>query len=378
MLAFFSPQSECPVVTDDTNQEKTAVDSVAESSKIGNNFYNDDARTSNLAESPEGEILNKDSDHSEKDTSVLLDTDDTANGISSESANLESQPSEDEDNIIVKRTGSFRLIKNNGLLKVIDTSETPVTKEDVRQARLLKTQSLKGTDIDSGENFDSTGAREVLESAVSKAKTFKEELKNVCADIATLEKMSREEKSADSESEANREDVGEDIVDSGVKAVIIPVDSMALSEQKPVLKLEGMTINESATEELGDSATEGETEGSVDDVDSSSSNNKRKQWPKRLPLGKRYSLDTGTALLSPEDDFHVELTNFENTNSVKRRLSPVSTEAQTSTAEAKVDGQEDEAIATPSPPPRTVSGRKSLTYSGSFSPGKTMLISSDL
>lgn len=361
MLACFSPESGCPVVMDDTSidQETTVVNSLTESSEIEDNA----TKTPTALASFAGEIKHEDSEASDNNSAAVLDGGDTTDGIPSESPNVDSLPSGEENNVIVKRAGSFRLIKSNGLLKVIDTSETPMTKEDVKKAKLVKNQSLKSDEVDSGGEpaSDSTEAKEALQSAVSEAKAFEEELKNVCADIATLDRVSTDDaKSIDSESDANRDDLWEDTVDSG--AVVVSVDSI-----KPVVKLEGVTINETVADETGDSATEGETEESVDGVDSSSSNNKRKQRPKRLPMGKRYSLVTETALLSPEDKMRVELTNFGNTGSFKGHPAAVSTEAQASAAEATVDGQEKNAIITPSPPPRT----KPLTYSGSFSPGET-------
>lgn len=350
MLACFTAYSECPVVVDDstTDQQKTLVNSLNGSAQIADNVYNNNER--NTAEVGSSADMIKDRDticSDNKDSAVVSVIGDTNDATSLESTELDSPSSDGENNIVVKRTGSFRLIKNNGLLKIVDTSETPVTSEDVKKAKLLKTQSLKSTKIDNDDKpaCKGTEAREVLQNAVTESKAFKEEFKNVCTNIATLERMSMESdiNSADSEIEAN----GKGNLDSG--GVVISVNNMASSEQKPILKLAGMTTNESTTDAVDRGSTENDGEQSVDDVDNASSGDKEKQRPKRLQMGNRYSLDQESSLLSPEDVARVELTNFADTGSFKVRAA-----------------QQD----TPTPPPRNVPGSQRLTYSGSFSPGK--------
>lgn len=350
MLACFTAYSECPVVVDDstTDQQKTLVNSLNGSAQIADNVYNNNER--NTAEVGSSADMIKDRDticSDNKDSAVVSVIGDTNDATSLESTELDSPSSDGENNIVVKRTGSIRLIKNNGLLKIVDTSETPVTSEDVKKAKLLKTQSLKSTKIDNDDKpaCKGTEAREVLQNAVTESKAFKEEFKNVCTNIATLERMSMESdiNSADSEIEAN----GKGNLDSG--GVVISVNNMASSEQKPILKLAGMTTNESTTDAVDRGSTENDGEQSVDDVDNASSGDKEKQRPKRLQMGNRYSLDQESSLLSPEDVARVELTNFADTGSFKVRAA-----------------QQD----TPTPPPRNVPGSQRLTYSGSFSPGK--------
>ena len=368
MLACFTANSECPVVVDDstTDQQKTSVNSLNGSAQIADNVYNNNERNTAEVGSSADMIKDKDTICSDnKDSAVVSVIGDTKDATSLESTEPDSPSSDGENDIIVKRTGSFRLIKNNGLLKIVDTSEMPVTSEDVKKAKLLKTQSLKSTKIDNDDKpaCKGTEAREVLQNVVTESKAFKEEFKNVCANIATLGRMSMESdfNSADSEIEAN----GKGNLDSG--GVVISVNNMASSEQKPILKLEGMTTNESTTDAVDGGSTGNDGEQSVDDVDNTSSGDKKKQRPKRLQMGNRYSLDQESSLLSPEDVARVELTNFADTGSFKVRASSDSTEGHGSTAEMTMDGGQQD---TPTPPPRNVPGSQRLTYSGSFSPGK--------
>lgn len=365
MLACFSPEGECPVVVDDTTseQEKADVKIVHESGKNDDKLSN--GTNAPLLESSLDEVsAHANSDLSDINNAGLLDS---IRGLPLESTSVDSSSSnEEKNNLDKKRSGSFRLIKSNGSLKIV--SETTVTKEDVKEAR-LKMQSVKGESSWSSSSqsvSNSTDADKVLQSAVSEAKTINEEFKTICADIASLDKATSEDaKGADSEHDARVEGGGNGSVDSG--AVLISVDSSVSEKQKmPTLNLEGVTVNESATEETGDCAM---TEGKVnkrDEEDLIPFNNKKKQRPKVM-LGKRYSLDTETNLLSPEDNT-IELRNFGNSGSFKNRPSPcVSTEAQTTSAEATaVDGLED-TTATPLPPQRKISGR--LIHSESFSPG---------
>ena len=364
MLACFSPEGECPVVVDDTTseQEKADVTIVHESGKNDDKLNN--GTNAPLVESSLDEVSAHDnSDLSDSNNAGLLDSID---GMPLQSTSVDSSSSnEEKNNLDKKRSGSFRLIKSNGSLKIV--SETTVTKEDVKEAR-LKMQSVKGESSWSSSSqsvSDSTDTEEVLQSAVSEAKTINEEFKAICDHIASLDKATSENaKGADSEHDARVDGGGNDSVDSG--AVLISVDSSVSEKQKmPTLNLEGVTVNESATEETGDCASEGKV-NTRDEEDLIPLNNKKKQRPKVM-LGKRYSLDTETNLLSPEDNT-IELKNFGNSGSFKNRPSPcVSTEAQTTSAEATtVDGLED-STATPLPPQRKNSGR--LIHSESFSPG---------
>lgn len=316
MLACFSPEGECPVVVDDTTseQEKVDVKIVHESGKNDDKLNN--GTNAPLLESSLDEVSAHDnSDLSDINNAGLLDSID---GMPLQSTSVDSSSSKEEkNNLDKKRSGSFRLIKSNGSLKIV--CETTVTKEDVKEAR-LKMQSVKGESSSSSSSqsvSDSTDAEEVLQSAVSEAKTINEEFKTICDHIASLDKATSEDaKGADSEHDARVDGGGNDSVDSG--AVLISVDRSASEKQKmPTLNLEGVTVNESATEETGDCD---------------------------------------------------ELRNFGNSGSSKTCPSPcVSSEAQTTSDEATaVDGLED-TTATPLPPQRKISGR--LIHSESFSPG---------
>lgn len=364
MLACFSPEGECPVVVDDTTSEQKKADVKIVHGSGQNDDKLNNGTNASLLESSLDEVSAQDnSDLSGSNNAGLLDS---VDGMPLESTNVDSSSSnEEKNNLDKKRSGSFHLIKSNGSLKIV--SETTVTKEDVKEAR-LKIQSVKGESSCSSSSqsfFDSTDAEEVLQSAVSEAKTIDEEFKTICAHIASFDKATSEDaKGADSEHNARVDGVGNDSVDSGT--VLISVDSSVSEKQKkPTLNLEGVTVNESATEETGNCATEGKV-NKRDEEDLLSLNNKKKQRPKVL-LGNRYSLGLESNLLSPEDGT-IKLRNFGDSGSFKNRPSPcVSTEAQTSSAEATtVDGLEDTA-ATPLPPQRKISGR--LIYSESFSPG---------
>ena len=364
MLACFSPEGECPVVVDDTTSEQKKADVKIVPGSGQNDDKLNNGTSASLLESSLDEVSAQDnSDLNGSNNAGLLDS---VDGMPLESTNVDSSSSnEEKNNLDKKRSGSFHLIKSNGSLKIV--SETTVTKEDVKEAR-LKIQSVKGESSCSSSSqsfFDSTDAEEVLQSAVSEAKTIDEEFKTICAHIASFDKATSEDaKGADSEHNARVDGVGNDSVDSGT--VLISVDSSVSEKQKkPTLNLEGVTVNESATEETGNCATEGKV-NKRDEEDLLSLNNKKKQRPKVL-LGNRYSLGLESNLLSPEDGT-IKLRNFGDSGSFKNRPSPcVSTEAQTSSAEATtVDGLEDTA-ATPLPPQRKISGR--LIYSESFSPG---------
>lgn len=364
MLACFSPEGECPVVVDDTTSEQKKADVKIVHGSGQNDDKLNNGTNASLLESSLDEVSAQDnSDLNGSNNAGLLDS---VDGMPLESTNVDSSSSnEEKNNLDKKRSGSFHLIKSNGSLKIV--SETTVTKEDVKEAR-LKMQSVKGESSCSSSSqsfYDSTDAEEVLQSAVSEAKTIDEEFKTICAHIASFDKATSEDaKGADSEHNARVDGVGNDSVDSGT--VLISVDSSVSEKQKkPTLNLEGVTVNESATEETGNCATEGKV-NKRDEEDLLSLNNKKKQRPKVL-LGNRYSLGLESNLLSPEDGT-IKLRNFGDSGSFKNRPSPcVSTEAQTSSAEATtVDGLEDTA-ATPLPPQRKISGR--LIYSESFSPG---------
>ena len=363
MLACFSPEGECPVVVDDTTSEQKKADvKIVHGSGQNDDKLNNGTNASLLESSLDEVSAHDNSDLSGSNNAGLLDSID---GMPLESTSVDSSSSnEEKNNLDKKRSGSFCLIKSNGSLKIV--SETTVTKEDVKEAR-LKMQSVKGESScsSSSQSFSDSTDAEVLQSVVSEAKTINEEFKTICAHIASFDKATSEDaKGADSEHEARVDGVGNDSVDSGT--VLISVDSSVSEKQKkPTLNLEGVTVNESATEETGNCATEGKV-NERDEEDLLSLNNKKKQRPKVL-LGNRYSLGLESNLLSPEDDT-IKLRNFGDSGSFKNRPSPcVSTEAQTSSAEATtVDGLED-TTATPLPPQRKISGR--LIYSESFSPG---------
>lgn len=367
ILSFFPP-SECPVIVDITanDADYTAGNRVTESAKVEDQSCNDERTSAEVPSTADEVNSNQVKNESVTDT---VNSDHTTTGSLTESPDLESN--DDQESFPVKRTGSFRLINNNGVLKVIDSGETPVTTENVKEAKLLKTKSLKGASTDGDvdkSNSDSAEARKQLGNTMSEAKTLDKEFQNVCKNIATLERMSEDdvERSNKSENKGSKDDLVESSQDSS--AVIITVDSMTSAEQKPEITLEGVTMGESATDDQDDngSVRKGEINGRTDETDSSSSSNTKKQRPKRLVNTKRYSLDTESALLSPEDDVLVELTNFGSNNSLKSDESASPSESQTDIVKMSTDGQQFEE-ATPCPPPRPLSGRhKNLTYSGSF------------
>lgn len=386
------PQSECPVIVDITSNDSGTCNmdgNMATVSAKDDDKSADNERTSaDNAAIVDVAVLAKDSDiQSPEDVSAADTTNADHQSVENVSvadqinadqtktdSGMESSDQEIEDRP-VKRTGSFRLINNNGVLKVIDSGETSVTTENVKEARLLKTKSLKGIltvrGDDQSKSTDSDEAKKQLDNTVSEARELDKEFQNICKDIATLEKVivtEGTEKTVESENEKNNRDVVDGEEDSG--SVIIRVDSMSSSaEQRPKINVEGFTVNESTTDEQEDLSREDQTNGSVDETSSSSSNIKR-QRPKRLVNTKRYSFGTESALLSPEDDSHVELTNFGSSNSIKSDGSGVlsASDSQTDIAKVSTDGQQpDEKEDTPSPPPRVFSGRhKPLTYSGSF------------
>ena len=395
ILSHF-PQSECPVIVDITGNDPALSIDGNTGPVLAKDKYRsiDDERT--LADDTttlEGVVLTEDSGHQgtenvsvteavEADHQIcknvtVSDTVD-ADQIRAESV-MEVDVQERKEQPI-ERTGSFRLINNDGVLKVVDSGKTPVTTENVKEARLLKTKSLKGASTKNGVNqseSDSAEARKQLGNTVSEVKELDIEFQNVCKNIAALERMTSVEgveKTTETEGEANKGDLVDGDQDSGT--VIISIVSMTTAEQRPEIRLEGSTTTESMTDEQEDSAQEHEINGVTDETDTSSSNTTKKR-PKRLQNTNRYSLGTESALLSPEDDNLVELTNFGSSSSIKSNESPVSTsDSQTDiVSTVSTDGQQNEE-ATPSPPPRTPFGRhKNLMYSGSFNCGGKVQIS---
>ena len=384
ILSHF-PQSECPVIVDITgNDPVLSTDGNAVSVLTKDKYKSiDNERTSvDDATTVDGDVLATDSGHQ----SVLsgeADLQSHENMSVSDTVDADQTRTESEMEVDVQenkeqpveRSGSFRLINNNGVLKVIDSGKAPVTTENVKEARLLKTKSLKGTSIGNGDDrfeSDSTEARRQLGNTMSEVKELDKEFQNVCKDIAALERMTSVEgveNTTEIESEANKGDLVDGDQDSAT--VIIRVDSMTSVEQRHEIRLDGVTTTEAMTDEQDDSAQEHEIKGVSDETDSSSSTTTKKQRPKRLVNGKRYSFGTESALLSPEDDNHVQLTNFGSTGSIKSDESPVSTsDSQTDiVSTVATDGQQTEEV-TPSVPPRTPSGRnKNLGYSGSFNVG---------
>ena len=385
------PQSECPVIVDITGNDPVFNTDENTGSVFAEEKYKsiDDERASaDDATTVDGVVLAEDSGHqgAEKvsvtepveadyqscenvSVSDTMDADQTR----TESVIMEVDVQENKEQS-VKRTGSFRLINNNGVLKVIDSAKTPVTTENVKEARLLKTKSLKGVSRQNGDDqSDSAEARKQLGNTVSEVKELDKEFQNVCKNIAALERMTSVEgveKTTETEGEANKGDLVDGNQDSGT--VIISVASMTSVEQRPEIRFDDVTTTESTTDE--DSTRGHEINGVTDETETSSSNITKKR-PKRLVNAKRYCFGTESALLSPEDDNHVELTNFGSNNSVKSDESPVSTSDSQTDIESSVstDGQQTEG-ATPSPPPRTPFGRpkNSLTYSGSFNVGGTV------
>lgn len=390
ILSHF-PQSECPVIVDITGNDPVSnADGKAVSLLTKDKYKSiDDERTlADDATTVDGDVLTNDSGHqsahsvclteplevnhqSHEDVSVsdTVDADQTRTESVTE---IDVQENKEQP---VERNGSFRLINDNGVLKVIDSCKTPVTTENVKEARILKTKSLKRASTENGDDqseSDSTEARRQLGNTVSEVKELDKEFQNVCKNIAALERMNSVEgveETTETEGEVYKGDLVDGVPDSAT--VIISVDSMTSGEQRPEIRLDGVTTTESRTDEQEDSAQEVEIKGVRDETDSSFSTTTKKQRPKRLLNAKRYSLGTESALLSPEEDNHVELTNFGSSSSKKSDESPVSTsDSQTDVVSTiSTDGlQTDEA--TPSPPPRTPSGRnKNLNYSGSFNIG---------
>lgn len=389
ILSHF-PQSECPVIVDITGNDPVLNNDGNAVSVLTKDKYKsiDDERTSaDDATTVDGDVPTKDSlhqsalsgclaqpveaDHQSHENMCVSDTVDADQTRTDSVMEIDVQENDEQP---VERSGSFRLINTNGVLKVIDSGKTAVTTENVKEARLLKTKSLKGASTGNGDDqseSDSTEARRQLGNTVSEVKELDKEFQNVCKNIAALERMTSVENTSETESEANNRDLVDGDPDSAT--VIISVDSMTSGEQRPEIRLDGVTTTESMIDEQEDSAQEREIKGISDATDSSSSTTTKKQRPKRLANAKRYSLGTESALLSPEDDNHVELTNFGSSSSIKSDESPMSTsDSQTdmvTVSTVSTDGQQTEE-ATPSAPPRTPSGRnKNLAYSGSFNVG---------
>ena len=379
------PQSECPVIVDITGNDpvlNTDGNTVSVIAKEKYKLVDDQRISADDATTVDGIVLAKDSGHQSAETVSVIepveaDQQSCVNISVSETVNtdqtrteMEASGKENKEQP-VKRTGSLRLINNNGVLKVIDSAKAPVMTENVKEARILKTKSLKGVSteniVDQSES-DSAEAKKQLGNTMTEVKELDKEFQNVCKSIAALGRMTSvdgSEKTTETEGEVNKGDLVDRDHDSG--AVIITVDSMTSGEQRPEITLEGVTTTESTTEEQEDSARENEINGGTDETDSSPTTTTKKR-PKRLLNAKRYSLGTESALLSPEDDNHVELTNFGSSNSIKSDESPVSA-SDPQTDIVSTDGQQTEE-ATPSPPPRAPSGRhKNLYYSGSFNFG---------
>ena len=386
ILSHF-PQSECPVIVDITGNDPVLNTDGNTVSLVSKEKYKsiDDERTSgDEAATVDGLVLAKDSGHRSVETvsdtepveadhqscenisvSDTVNTDETDGVMEAHDQENKEQP--------VKRTGSFRLVNDNGVLKVIDSDKIPVTTENVKEARLLKSKSLKKVSIENGGDHsesDSAEARKQLDSTLTQVNELDREFQNVFKNIAELDRMTSiegAEKTTETEGEASKGDLVDGNQDFGT--VIISVDSMSSREQRPKIRVGDTTIG-SMTDEQEDSAQECEINGVMDGTDSSSSTTTKKR-PKRLANTKRYSLGTESALLSPEDDNHVELTNFGSSSSIKSDESSLSTsDSQTDIASTvSIDGQQT-VEATPSPPPRAPSGKhKSLNYSGSFNVG---------
>lgn len=385
ILSHF-PQSECPVIVDITGNDpvlNTDGNTVSLVSKEKYKSIDDERTSADDATTVDMPVLAKDSGHQSVETvsdkePVEVDYQSCENISVSDTVNTDETDSvmeaHDQENKEqpVKRTGSFRLVNNNGVLKVIDSDKILVTTENVKEARLLKSKSLKKVSIENGGDHsesDSVEARKQLDSTLTQVNELDREFQNVCKHIAELDRMTSiegAEKTTETEGEASKGDLVDGDQDFGT--VIISVDSMSSGEQRPKIRVEGDTTIESMTDEQEDSAQECEINGVMDGTDSSTTTKKR---PKRLANTKRYSFGTESALLSPEDDNHVELTNFGSSSSIKSDESPLSTsDSQTDIASTvSIDGQQTEE-ATPSPPPRAPSGKqKSLTYSGSFNVG---------
>lgn len=381
MLSYF-PQSECPVIVDIAANDSVTHDTgkkVVVVSEKGEDDSSADERTSANNAAAAADVSATDTVKVDHQGAEDVSDTDKINADQTKMDSLEETPDQEIGDRPVKRTGSFRLINNNGVLKVIDSGETSVKTETVKEARLLKTRSLKAvsTDCDDEQSLsDSTEARKQLGNTVSEAKALDKEFQNVYKDIATLGKMidvEGVEKTVESENKGNNGagDVVDGEQDAG--AVIISVNSMTSADQRPKINLEGVTTSESTTDEQEGSARQAEINGGIDETDVSSSGNTKKQRPKRLMNTKRYSLGTESALLSPEDDNHVELTNFGSSNSIKSDESAASStsDSQTDMGKVSTDGQQPDEV-TPSPPPRQLSGRhKTLNYSASFNqPGE--------
>lgn len=309
ILSHF-PQSECPVIVDITGNDPVLNNDGNTVSVLTKDKYKsiDDERTSaDDATTVDGDVPTKDSlhqsalsgclaqpveaDHQSHENMCVSDTVDADQTRTDSVMEIDVQENDEQP---VERSESFRLINNNGVLKVIDSGKTAVTTENVKEARLLKTKSLKGVSTGNGDDqseSDSTEARRQLGNTVSEVKELDKEFQNVCKNIAALERMTSVENTSETESEANNRDLVDGDPDSAT--VIISVDSMTSGEQRPEIRLDGVTTTESMIDEQEDSAQEREIKGISDETDSSSSTTTKKQRPKRLANAKRYSLGFG-------------------------------------------------------------------------------------
>ncbi|PFX21648.1 Guanine exchange factor for Rac 30 [Stylophora pistillata] len=365
MLSHFPP-SVCPVMVEITaNDSIDDGNSSKQSSKVEGESC-DDQRT--LAVSTKDEMVpTSNSDQGGENVSDTINYP-TKNALLEESHDtkivddLESQP--------VKRTGSFCLINNEGVLKVVDTGQTPVNTENGKDAKLLETNGREVISPDSRVvQSNSDKARKQLGETISETSDLDKEFQNVCKNIEKLEMMSEHnvESSDEFTNETSKDSSGQNREDS--KAMVIVVDSMVSTEQTTKLEIKGVTINESASEDCVDGQKDEEINESKEDINTRSPVLVAKRHPKRLLNITRYSLDTQSALLSPEDDAPVELKKIQNSGSFKRGGS--SALASESEADGRSpdgqspDGQQHDKV-TPSPPPRGTTNKKPLGHSSSF------------
>ena len=416
ILACF-PRSECPVVVDNSSLDTEMVAKTEPVESAGESQVS-------LSEAEEkacsdSKILLEDSEQIGKSVvkpDISCDSLDNAVDLSEVgtfSEKVDTSALMDSSNS-VRRSGSLRLVNNNGVLKIVDYTKVPVTKENVKEARILRNASLKdGMSLsgqateDSEIDSNSATAAQVLNETVSEVRKIDEdvddgvlrEIHNVCEDIARLESFSKRDdelgglacelqdsapsKDSFNESgELNASDKSEGTMDIGHSgSVIISIDNTTEIDQRTLLEAKRTPpdeTNNTLVTESGNSAASNSSSlsrsvdqiiESVDETNRKPTAREKKQRPKRLARFKRYSLDTETALMSPEGEVHAELTKFGSSTTLDDQLPAlVTTASETGTstaAEMVTDGQRDETYGTPSPPPRSHSSK--LKYSASFS-----------
>ena len=353
MLSHFPP-SECPVIVDITTNDSIGVGNSSKQSPKAEDEACNDKGTSAVS-TKDDMVSTRNSDQSDENVFLTdaMNSNSTITNLMEESCDtkivddLESQP--------VERTGSFPLISNNGVLKVADTGQTPVSTGNGNEVMSPDRNA---------EQSHSDEARKKLGETISETLDLDKEFRNVYKYIEKLEMMSENnvESSNEFTNETSKDDSGQNGEDS--KTMVIAVDGTVSTEQTTHCKIKCVVTNESTMDDCVDGRNDKEVNESEEGIDTPSPV-LAKRRPRKLRNPKGYSFETESGLLSPEDDVHVELKKIQNSGSFKRDGSSVL--ASESEADGmSPDGQQHDEV-TPSPPPRVIAAQsKNLRYSLSF------------